>query len=493
MMKLEVKTNHRGLLKHMHDPKTQPLATPITRSTLLLLVFAGGFLLLSIAQVVYRFTLPTDGWSVYTTDLETEDWIFDINLVGAPSGLQPGDRLISIGDPPAQVTGSLASQTPPNNWEAGKTVQMIVQRNDQQVTVDVQVVNWTVTSIWRYNFENIPQFAGTIGAILFLIVGWFTFLRRSALPSARALLMLSTAIGATFISGIIPVGLSVKFNQLAIAITGFYSFIIFGVFLAPSLLAFALLFPRPKAAIQRRPRLISIPYGLGLGLLIYYSTGGQAWQAGWFSTLGMFIASVISLVHAARTQRDAISRAQLRWAVSGFVAGLGLFMLNFPLAFGWVNNHTLINLIEVAASLGFAVIGICLAVAVLRYRLFDIDVIIRRTLIYSALTGTLALIYFFGVVLLERLLPTQSQLATVLSTLAVAALFTPLRRRIQRDIDRLFYRKKYDAEKTLTAFSATAREEVDLNHLSESLLAIVEDTMQPAQVSLWIRPSSLER
>ena len=130
----------------------------------------------------------------------------------------------------------------------------------------------------------------------------------------------------------------------------------------------------------------------------------------------------------------------------------------------------------------------------MRYRLYDIDRIINRTLVYGSLTVMLALIYFGGVAATQAIYRAltgqeqQPQLAIVVSTLVIAALFNPLRRRIQSFIDRRFYRRKYDARKTLEAFSARLRDETDLDTLSDDLVGAVRETMQPAHVSLWLRP-----
>jgi hypothetical protein len=140
--------------------------------------------------------------------------------------------------------------------------------------------------------------------------------------------------------------------------------------------------------------------------------------------------------------------------------------------------------------LALALLPIATGIAILKYRLYDIDVLINRTLVYGLLTAMLALIYVGSVVLLRQLfasLTGSSELAIVASTMAIAALFNPLRKRIQTVIDRRFYRRKYDAAKVLAAFGATVRDETDLDRLTAEMLGVVDNTVQPKFVGLWLR------
>jgi hypothetical protein len=199
------------------------------------------------------------------------------------------------------------------------------------------------------------------------------------------------------------------------------------------------------------------------------------------------VTSAISLIVRAR-RAGRVERQQIKWLAYGSAVVVGTIFLGGVISI-W--SGPLSIAIITVALLGLPVIT---GIAIVRYRLYDIDLLVNRTLVYGALTALLVTVYIGGVVLLQGAFRTltgqESQLAIVASTLAVAALFNPLRRRIQGFIDRRFYRRKYDAVKTLEAFSARLRDETDLDTLSDDLVGVVRETMQPAHVSLWLRPDT---
>ncbi len=211
--------------------------------------------------------------------------------------------------------------------------------------------------------------------------------------------------------------------------------------------------------------------------------------------IGIIGSIVVVQIYRYRRVSSPAQRQQTKWVVYGVSLGLGgylvlhTFSLFFPLLF---STGSLGNLIYGTVAYGLALLTpFSIGLAILRSRLWDIDILINRTLVYGTLTGILALVYVGSIIafqaLLRGLFHQTSDVAIVLSTLVIAALFQPLRKRIQALIDRRFYRRKYDAAKVVAAFSATLRNEVDLDQLREHLLAVVQETMQPAHISLWLR------
>jgi hypothetical protein len=213
----------------------------------------------------------------------------------------------------------------------------------------------------------------------------------------------------------------------------------------------------------------------------------------------LFLGSGVgSQVYRYRALSTPLQRQQTKWVMLALLVVFAVLLFLFMLGFLTIDTIDLesplaLVLLFLSSSAIFVMglIPLSIAFAILRYRLWDVDVIIRRTLVYGALSASLGLVYLGMVIVLQWLLvaltgDNRSEVVTVITTLAIVALFTPLRKRIQLDIDRRFFRKKYSAEQTLLSFAALARQETDIDALTEKFISVVSETIQPEYLYLWI-------
>ena len=444
----------------------------------------------SLATTIHRLTLPTDGWlSKEPDEANSIGYIYEENVIGAISELQPGDHLVAVEGASlnnASING-LWSLKPV--WFAGNSVRYTIVRQGETLEISVPLVEWQLSSFLRSSLFSPVIMAGWLGILIFLAIGFLVFYKRPHNPAAQALLVLSAALAYISIGyDALPVTVTDFIDPISSLASNAIIFITFSILLPPAFIRFALVFPHPKPVIERYPKLALLPYAVGGLVSIAFLM--QMWDIGWTWVPLSILIAIILLVHNAFTMRDSVSRAQLRWGLGGMIVGLGMILSTFVTEFSNISQAAA-DLFNALAQLGFVVIGITLAIAILRYRLYDIDLIIRKTLQYALLTGLLALVYFGSVVLLqslfENLTGQESPIVIVISTLAIAALFNPLRRRVQNFIDRRFFRRKYNAELILANFSKLARDEVDMEKLTTALVTAVNETMQPDETSLWLK------
>ncbi|MBX0326292.1 hypothetical protein K2Z83_01105 [Oscillochloris sp. ZM17-4] len=461
-----------------------------------LLIFACTLVLINVVLAFYRTQLPTEGWGTQDQgDFDHPVTVFTTNLFGEPGPIQPGDRFLALNGVPLPMSYADGIMPPPitEQFRSGTTVTYTVLRNGQIIDLTVPLKSWTTASVVAYRFPNIGSVLAMLGGVALFGLSMFVLLRRPHELAARALLLFATANQCSDFY-LTPDGPTTTYSRIAL-LTILFGYVIWAVLLAPSLFMLTLTFPQPKQIIQRFPWLLLIPFMLYWLFVAVFGPGVLA-LAGFGLSAVYFILALAATIHSVFRRQDRLQRTQLLWAFGGILA---LLISALPLFIGVLLSigglipsqvEWLDTLTNITMPIGGAAFQVMIAIAILRYRLFDIEIIIRRTLAYTVLTLSLVTIYLLGVVALQalfvRLTGQESTLAVVASTLAIAALFQPLRRRVQAIIDKRFFRKKYDAQQVLEQFAQRAQQESDIDTISADIVQTVQETLEPEGVRLWL-------
>ncbi len=468
----------------------------------LTLAVSVGWLVVFIAFGLYVYQFPQDGWRYGSADGRFGAFVAEANLTGRPSVLQPGDRVVAI-----EGQGLIPEGAPPfpPDLRVGRTVRYTVERDGQTMELLVPLIQLRATTPLVNILDSLREEPREliVSLVIVLVAGYAFFVRPGNLGARYLFLIFSYYFAVSWLGFTVSSLYQSTFPFLAQLATNVFGYSWFWFFFA-SLIQLPLAFPVVKAPLRRFPRLLpavlysfAILTTLVLGHL-ELTTASPLWTSMAFVCFGLYIALTVAsifgtLIHNWLTLRDPIARAQLRWMTLGMGLGLGgPFMLMLVIV---VQRGTLSG---AGADMLWLLIllPVCLAVAITRYRLFDIDVIIRRTLVYAVVTSLLALAFYGSVLVLQQLFRgatgAQSPVAIVASTLAIAALFSPLRRRVQDFVDRRFFRRKYDAQQVLAWFATVARDETDLDALTGELARVVRETMQPEDVSVWLNETGRE-
>jgi two-component system, NarL family, sensor kinase len=456
------------------------------------LLTAIVMLALAAAFVSLRLASPSDGTRIRAG---AGGWAADgvvVELIDdAAGGLRDGDRVVAIG---GRGLASLATETLAFDGGArdSRTIYTVV-RDGELLDVPVQLGRYPARA----------ALADAWGPLLFVVIafllGGFVFARKRADPAARALFLwgASGLSASGWFLGLQPADLAGGSLFWLYKATTFGTYMLYWV----AALHFALIFPQRNPLVKRRPWLIPalyaspyLAYGLAVTALGWVSTTSLEWLgfAVWVEDLLAalyLVAAIGATAWSWRAARDPQAWQKARWVLAGsLLSGGGALLLWVLPAALFENARVDSNLIGLVA----VPFPIALAVAILRHRLFDIDILINRALVYSLLTAALLAFYVAGVTTVQYLLDSLArhrlpEVAVAISTLGSAALFSPLQRRIQLLIDRRFYRRKYDAARTVAAFGARMRSAIDLGAVQADLVETVEEALRPDGATLWLR------
>jgi hypothetical protein len=476
------------------DPTPRASETAFGRGAWLTLVAAAAALFTPLIIVLVGAELPTDGW-MHTSD-PSDHYRLVFSVTGEPSALREGDVIVAINGESLYYGYRSAL---PDQLAVGQVLRYSVMREDKTLELDVPVVAHSPRTLLNTLMRSAQYdvFSLVYPLLTLLIVG-FAFVRRPGNPAARLLVLIFAYFAGGNWFGFANWDPYVYAYPTPLAVAGIIYWFGWAWLFFPALTHLVLVFPVRLPPVRRFPRLVpalvyGVPALLTLGAVLLALAGRPEARpfdnAAIVGGVGMFVVTLIaSFVYGFRTVRDPVGRAQVRWVALGLGVGWGVgIVVNFVGTF----VPALEPLTETLFALLVLLLPLSLVIAITRYRLFDIDVIINRVLVYALLTAALAAVYLAAVVLAQGIVRSltgqESDLAIVVATLAVAALFQPLRGHIQAFIDRRFFRRKYDAAQVLAAHAAAVRDEVDIARLTQVLARAADETLRPAHVSVWLQ------
>jgi signal transduction histidine kinase len=464
-------------------------STRFPRSALAALAAGFGIMALGLILALYRFGMPADGWRLAA---DAAGWGADWRFVtlearwSGPTDLEPGDRIVAIdGRSIDDILGdALAARSAPSpGWTVGATVTYTVDRDGRDIEVPVVLATATVPYILGA-FAN--QVVANSGFVLLFAIGLFVILRRPDRLPARLLWLASATICASLlvetVAGVAPMIADLWSSP---AFWGFQtvSGLSWSLLVGPLLCHLFLAFPRPAGILTRHRRLtLSVIYGGGVALLgVTILVNGGDMRAAWrtFSLVSAAWMGILLLVAFGRLVREAIrerdheARAQARWVAWGLGLMLVPAFVSAVLFFsGIVSSDAMLE----PTRIYMLALPATLAIAIVQHRLFDIDVVINRTLVYGALTGAIVLIYVASVTLLGELFATAGILVSLVATGVVAVLVQPIRERLQRAANRLMYGER---DEPYTVVSRLGQR-LEATVAPDALLPVVADTLAAA-------------
>jgi signal transduction histidine kinase len=449
-----------------------------SRSIRLVIIFAIALMSSSVIQKAYRFTLPTDGWST-TTDFENDEPILVKNLVDAPSELQAGDRVIAVEGVSFLTLLEQGASLQQNNitYEVGQSVRYTVLRDSKELDVNVPLYSGLsigLGNILRQLFTSNGVGDFFLWLAIFLTI--FVFWKRPKNLTAQLLFLQSSATIAAAISwAVTPLSVADILNPVTLFVASFMSHWIHLTLVQPLGLHTILSFPKPNRVLQKRWTL-PLLYGLPLVVCMLGITSVIPAVTAFIVVALYNLLGVIVVVWMFFTKRESVETAQVRWFTFGYaLTSLGTLLFGLgaagviPAAVASAAEFIPFNLLYLA----------CIAIAIFRYRLFDIDVIINRTLVYGGLTLSVISLYVLVVGGLGRLIQAQGNLTlSLFATGFIAIMFQPLRQRLQKGANRLLYGDRDDPYKVLSKLSERVEGTLEPSKLLPTMTETIAQTLK---------------